>query len=303
MECTFSGDADLQRMAELVRKFPDENIHVVDLPYRLSSWSFDYPENIRLWADEQGQLLAWAILQVPFWKIDYAYNPDFHHSIHPQILRWADEQACKIVGAPSGHPAWFVAVLPSQTDRIRDLEEVGFASQESAVENSWMQVLMRHSTLHSIKEIALPMGFTIRPLAGVSEVDAYVELHRAVFESKNMRAEWRHRTLQRREYIPDLDLVIVAPDGRLAAFCICWLAKDTNGEISGQIEPLGVHADFRKLSLGQAILSEGLRRMYSRGARQIFVDTDNYRSAALKLYESTGFQVLQNILMYRKDYS
>jgi hypothetical protein len=58
MERTFSCEADLQRMADLVRKFPDKNIHMVDLPYRLSSWSFDYPENIRLWSDEHGQLLA-----------------------------------------------------------------------------------------------------------------------------------------------------------------------------------------------------------------------------------------------------
>ena len=48
IERNFSSDSDLQAMAELVRKFSAENIHVVDLPYRLSSWSFDYPENIRL---------------------------------------------------------------------------------------------------------------------------------------------------------------------------------------------------------------------------------------------------------------
>jgi ribosomal protein S18 acetylase RimI-like enzyme len=302
MERTFSGDTDLQRMAELVRKFPTENIHIVDLPYRFSSWSFDYPENIRLWTDENGQLLAWAILQVPFWKIDYAYHPEFQHTLHPQILKWADEQAGKIVGTPSGHPAWFVPVLASQTDRIRDLEETGFTSQDNVGENSWTQVLLQHSSPLSTKEISLPTGFTIRPLDGAKEVDAYVDLHRAVFESKNMTTEWRNRTFQRPEYIPDLDLIAVSPNGQLAAFCVCWLAEDPNGEISGQIEPMGVHAEYRKLGLGRAILSEGLRRLQSRGARQIFVQTDNYRDAAFKLYESAGFRVIKNMLMYRKNY-
>jgi ribosomal protein S18 acetylase RimI-like enzyme len=301
LECNFSGDADLQRMAELVRQFPEGNIHVVDLPYRLCSWSFDYPENIRLWTGEQGQLLAWAVLQIPFWKIDYAYHPEFHQQLHPQILKWADARAGKIVGTASGHPAWFVAVLASQRDRIHDLEEIGFTSQENAGEHSWSQVLMKHS-MRIPTEKTLPAGFHIRPLKGAGEAEAYVQLHRSVFESKNMTVEWRKRTLQRPEYIPDLDLVAVAPNDQLAAFCICWLAQDIRGNISGQIEPLGVAAAYRRLGLGQAVLSEGLRRLQSKGATHIYVQTDNYRDAAFKLYESSGFHGLQDILMYRKDY-
>lgn len=299
-ERNFSGNADLEAMAELVRKFPAENLHVVDLPYRLSSWSFDFPENIRLWMDENGQLLAWAVLQVPFWTMDYAVHPEFQH-LHPQILKWADEQAQKIINTPSGHPAWFVTVLASQTDRIRDLEQIGFASQADVGENSWTQVLMEYS-IQTPDELNLPEGFHIRPLNGANEVEAYVELHRAVFESKNMTTEWRQRTLQRPEYVPDLDLVAVAPDGQLASFCICWLYKDTNGNVSGQIEPLGVHADFRKLGLARAILVEGLKRLSAKGVTQIYVQTDNYRNAAFHLYESVGFRVIQDILMYRKDY-
>lgn len=300
-ERAFSRDLDLQAMAELVRKFPTENIHFVDLPYRFSSWSFDYPENIRLWSDENGELLAWAILQVPFWTIDYAYHPEFHHKIFPQILNWADEHAKKIVNTPSGHSAWFATAFASQVNRIRDLEQAGFASQADVGENSWSQVLMEHF-MQIPADANLPDDFHIRPLNGASEVEAYVELHRAVFESKNMTAEWRNHTLQRPEYISDLDLVAVAPNGQLAAFCICWLAKDAKGDVSGQIEPLGVHEKFRKLGLGRAIISEGLKRLKAKGAKHIYVYTDRDRNAALRLYESIGFRVLHDILLYRKDY-
>jgi len=195
-----------------------------------------------------------------------------------------------------------VAVLPRQTDRIRDLERTGFTSQENVGENSWTQVLLRHASPLSTKEISLPTGFTIRPLDGTKEVDAYVELHQAVFESRNMRTEWRQRILQRPEYIPDLDLVAVAPNGQLAACCICWLAENPNGECSGQIEPLGVHSEYRRLGLGHAILSEGLKRLRSRGAKQVYVQTDKYRDGAFRLYESSGFRFVKNILMYRKYY-
>jgi ribosomal protein S18 acetylase RimI-like enzyme len=272
----------------------------VDLPYRFSSWSFDHPENIRLWTDEKNQLVAWAVLQVPFWTIDYAYHPDASQDLHRQILKWADGRAQTILNTPSGHPAWYVAVFASQTNRIHDLEQSGFASQTNVGENSWSQVLMEHS-MQIPNKINLPDGYSIRPLHGRSEVAGYVDLHRAVFETKNMTTEWRLRTLQRPEYIPDLDLVAVAPSGQLAAFCICWLGNDADGDLAGQIEPLGVHADFRKRGLASAILEEGLRRLSSKGAKRIYVQTDSYRNAAFKLYESAGFRVINDIHMYRKD--
>lgn len=298
----FSGEADIRVMTALVHDFPADNLHTVDLPYRFSSWAFDDPDNVRLWRDANGQLLAWAVMQTPFWTIDYAYRRDTSQNLHRQILAWADGRAREIVHAPSGHPAWYVAVFPDQADHIRDLEEAGFASQANVSENSWSQVLMQHSTQIPVEGPTLPIGFTIRPLASEKEIYAYVELHRSAFESKNMTVEWRARMLSRLEYTPDVDLVAVAPDGRLAAFCVCWLYKDPNGEISGQIEPLGVHPDFRKLGLGRAILSKGLRRLYLNGAERIYVETDNYRNAALNLYESVGFQAVRDVLMYRKDY-
>jgi ribosomal protein S18 acetylase RimI-like enzyme len=117
-----------------------------------------------------------------------------------------------------------------------------------------------------------------------------------------MTAEWRARTLHQPAYMPDLDLVAVAPDGHLAALCVCWLSKNSGTDIWGQIEPLGVHVDFRKLGLGRAILAEGLRWLQLYGANRICVEIDDYRNAAFELYESVGFRVVRDVLVYRKDY-
>jgi ribosomal protein S18 acetylase RimI-like enzyme len=108
--------------------------------------------------------------------------------------------------------------------------------------------------------------------------------------------------LQAPEYIPALDLVVTAPDGWLAAFCIGWLDRQgLGGRPSGQIEPLGVHPDFRRRGLGRAVLLEGLRRLVAHGAEQLLVETDDYRDAAYALYESASFRVAHKILLYRKD--
>ena len=115
-----------------------------------------------------------------------------------------------------------------------------------------------------------------------------------------MTVAWRSRTLRHPQYIPNLDLVIEAPGGRLAAFCIAWLDKQRPTP-AGQIEPLGVHPDFHRLGLGRAILAEGLRRLRQLGAEHIYVETDQQRNAALALYESAGFRTVREVMVYRID--
>jgi ribosomal protein S18 acetylase RimI-like enzyme len=158
---------------------------------------------------------------------------------------------------------------------------------------------MRRSAQTLVRVYEPRADFIVRPLAGEREVNEYVALHQSVFESKNMTTDWRGRTIKHSNYIPELDLVVESPDGRLVAFCICWFDKNL---MVGQIEPLGCHKDFREYALGRVALSEGLRRLQALGARDIFVETDSYRNTAFRLYEALDFQVIQNILVYRKDY-
>ncbi len=297
----YQGDHDHQRMQALAQAQPHANLHWVDLPYRLSSWAFDDPTNVALWEDERGELVAWAVLQTPFWAIDYIYQPDVA-DLHGQILEWADAQAQRQRSSSYGHPMWFVNVFDWQHQRQRDLESHGFASQADQGDNSWSKVVLLHSDAADLAPAALPDGWTIRPLGGAAEVAAYVALHRAVFESESMTTAWRERTLQHPDYHPELDLVAVDPAGAVAAFCVGWLSSGADGRLAGQIEPLGVRADGRGLGLGRAILAEAVRRLYALGAADVLVETDSYRNTAFTLYESAGFQLTHTVLVYRKDY-
>jgi mycothiol synthase len=298
----YNGPVDLQAMAALVQAFPADHLHVVDLPYRFSSWALDVRENVGLWTTSGGQLLAWAVMQTPFWTIDDAYHPDAGEALRRQVWAWADGRAREMLDTPNGRDVWFVNVFADQAERIADLEAAGFACQAEVGEHSWSKVLMVRAAGTPVAECPPPAGVTIRSLAGEAEVEAYVALHRAAFDSRNMTVEWRRRTLRRPEAVPDLDLVAVTADGRLVAFCVCWLDRQAEGPDRGQIEPLGVHPDWRNQRLGRAILSEGLRRLVRHGARQIYVETDKHRNAALALYESLGFRVVRDVLVYRKDY-
>ena len=297
----YAGEADKQAMAALVRAYPAGNFHIADLPYRLSSWALDDPQNVGLWVDSNGRLRAWAVMQTPWWTIDFAFHPDAGPDIHRQILSWADQRAHQLSSSPGAPSAWFVNVFPGQKERIQALEAAGFASQADVGEDAWSKVWMGLSR-EPVKVYSPPAGFVVRPLAGAGEVEAYVELHRAVFESKNMTVEWRLRTLTHPDYVPELDMVVAAPDGRLAAFCIGWLNRRPASRPSGQIEPLGCYKDFRKYALGRVALTACLAQMQACGARTIHVETDNYRNTAFALYRSVGFHVVRNVRVFRKDY-
>src|SRR5690242_16532781 len=84
----FKDSSDLTRMGELVYAAPGQFLHVVDLPYRLSSWSLDDPQNGCLWENENGDLLAWAVVQFPWQELDYMVYPA-SPELEAQVFAWA----------------------------------------------------------------------------------------------------------------------------------------------------------------------------------------------------------------------
>jgi ribosomal protein S18 acetylase RimI-like enzyme len=134
----------------------------------------------------------------------------------------------------------------------------------------------------------LPAGFVARPLAGVDEVEAATTLLCEAFSINSVTAPWRRRILEQPSYRPELDIVIAAPDGRLAAFCLLWL--HTQGH-TGQIEPMATHPDFQRQGLGRAAIYAGLAQAAKLGATRAVVGTgsNNFRSQGM--YQSAGFRL------------
>jgi hypothetical protein len=50
------------------------------------------------------------------------------------------------------------------------------------------------------------------------------------------------------------------------------------------------------------VLRDG-QRLHRRRANRMLVENDGYRNTAFRLYESFDFQVIQDVLVYRKDYA
>ena len=200
-------------------------------------------------------------------------------------------------------------------EKGRALDYVIDAREDDAVSRSWLerhgfapdstwQLLHLRRTLDGhLPPPDMPPGFVPRTLAGSEEAAAAAALHRAAFGTENMTDEWRRRIVASPAYTPDLDVVAEAPDGRLAAFCLCWLHRSADGRIEGQVEPLGVHPDFQRLGLGRAVLLEGLRRMQAHGADVAQIEADSTNETSQRLYMGAGgFRLDYRALKYCREF-
>lgn len=90
-------------------------------------------------------------------------------------------------------------------------------------------------------------------------------------------------------YRPELDLVVVAPDGTGASACTCWYDATTR---CGEFEAVGTSKAYQRMGAGKAVIMEGLRRLHRLGATQAVVQTTMNNAPAIALYQSCGFEVV-----------
>ncbi len=272
--------------------------HVADWPYRFSSWALDDARNTQGWFDGT-HMLGWVVMQTPFWAIDCVVHPQAPASLYADMLAWAKARAHEMHAQGKGRPMWFVSIDTACTTQRRLLEKHGFVDVSNDGENAWSKVLFTWSGASSVAPAPLPEGVIIRSLNPANEIQTYVDLHREVFGSENMTVAWRARATQMAGYRNDLDLVIASSGGELHGFCVVWLRTLANGDIAGQIEPLGVRESQRGQHFSKALLAEAIRRLQDLGASRIHVETDRDREAAMAAYTSIGFAVTHDVLVYR----
>jgi len=290
-----AGGADLKRITELVLAHPAEALHLADLPYRLSSPSAFSADDTRLWESSTGRLLAYAIIQQPWGTLDYFIRPDARdRGIEPTLMEWALARFQALTDERQRDLDWWVDTRTDLADHVALAKQYGFAP------NAWHLVHLERSLQGPQPEPKLPSGFTLRPLAGADEAPAVAALQRAAFESESMTTEWRARTLEAPGYMPVLDLVVAAPNGELAAFCLCWMESDFH---RGVIEPTGTHPKYQRHGLGRALLAETFRRMQALGATAVGVESYSFNSSALSHYQSAGFHTMYRIIKYAKPFT
>ena len=149
--------------------------------------------------------------------------------------------------------------------------------------------MRRRSFTQPVPDTVSPNGYTVRALGDESELPARSWLSWKAFhpdEPDEKYEGWTwYKNVQRVPlYRRDLDIVAVAKDGELAAFCTVWFDDITRTAV---FEPVGTHPEHQKHGLGKAVMSEGLRRAQKLGATLATVSS--YSDGAHALYASMGF--------------
>ncbi|GAC1446120.1 MAG: hypothetical protein NVSMB52_09660 [Chloroflexota bacterium] len=285
------GSEDLDRIYELVKRYPENIVHVADLPWELTAPEAAAPGGIQIWEDGRGDLCAYAHL----WGglVDHGALPDRDTpELWAEIIKWARGRLCADASCWNDNPKLYSACRESDASRREFMTNAGFSPA------SWCLVHLRRLLEGDIPAPPLPNGFSLRPLRGKEEVEAYVQTHRAAFDSTAVTFEWRSRTLLDPNYCEETDIVAISPDGRMAAFAVCWPVILASGHTIAQVEPMGVHPDFRGMGLGRAVLCEGFQRLQRLRAESVDIEYVDWNGAAKALYESVGFVQHHRVLTF-----
>lgn len=114
--------------------------------------------------------------------------------------------------------------------------------------------------------------------------------------------------MQMPQYDPQLDLMVMAPDGTPAAGCICWV--DPVNRV-GLFEPVGTRPQFRRRGLATALMLGGLQRLRERGMQAALVigahpgkeEKSTEFTSSRFVYEAVGFQLLCRTHVYHKVFA
>ena len=132
-----------------------------------------------------------------------------------------------------------------------------------------------------------------------ADFESRAAAHRSAFAPSRFSADAYASVRASWPYRQDLDCVVEAPDGSIAAFSLAWL-DEVNGV--GELEPVGTHADHQDRGLGRAVNLFALQRLRDEGARTAIVACrgDDAHPVPARLYESIGFREVWRTLPFRK---
>ena len=310
----YAGERDLVPIVDLLNYCDavdhlDDNYAVEDLRLEFADPRLDPAHDLRLWEDAGGTLAGFGQTWVPqagesldaflYWRV----HPGARNSgVEDEIVAWAAERVSE-----TARERGVAARLRSG---VRDGYDYG---RDVLVRHGMVPVRyffqMKRPLEEPIDEARLPAGFALRHVAGEADVAAWVEAYNLSFVDHwghyERTVESHSHWLKHPSYNPERDLIAVAPDGTIAAFCFCIVDpadNARNGRSDGWIGILGTRRGYRKIGLGRAMLLAGLRRLRAEGVEtaKLNVDADN-PTGALRLYESAGFAVAQSWTTYSLD--
>ena len=213
-----------------------------------------------------------------------------HLLVHPtlrtpeleeEMLTVAEQRLASV--KPDGSAKLYVWAPDADALRQQILVQRGYVKQ------GWPEIQWRHRLDAPIPDVPVAAGYSIRALADGLELLERCHASGLGFHEGDIRIAvenredptWYRNIQAAPSYRRDLDLVTIAPDGEIAAFCTIWFDDVMRSAI---FEPIATVPAHQRRGLGKLIMTEGLRRLQRLGATMAFVS--GYSPAANALYQS-----------------
>jgi len=252
----------MQRLAARQRRVLGDRApwHTGDIAWGL--WQHagrEHEWEIRTWGED-----AWSWLRLDTGLLDY--------DVAEERLELLDE----VLAEPRARK---VCAFEDDGERLAALARHGFTQpSESTLSFNVLELT------EEPQPPALPDGFSYRTV-GEDDVAERVAVHRDVWAPSRVSEESFADVQRAWPYRASLDCVVVAPDGRFAAYAHLWPEDETG---VGELEPVGVREEFRRRGLGQAACTFAMRRWWDEGGRRVVVYNETEIAGAL--YRSLGFR-------------
>ena len=285
----FEPGPDVVRIRDFIarmvnREGQDRFMHIGDWLWQLHLREDRLPaarENLRIWTDDDGQILGFCWFQSGGMEIqvDPAASPA--GEIEREMVAWAmSRQGTEADGSTSelSRTHLNTTIARSQSSPILVSRSPAKTATISFVK----------TCEHRQFDVTVPTGATVRAVDIDRDLEDRVAIHREVWHPSRFTAASYAAVRAAPGFVPELDLVAVAPDGTIAAYCICWY--DPVNRI-GEFEPVGARERFRRQGYGLALMHEGLRRLQDLGAMEAIVFSSATNAASHGLYSRSGFTV------------
>jgi mycothiol synthase len=285
-----SSDHEIQAMRDLMKRLGEKST-VVDFEEQILLAASR--ASLRLWKHND-QLLGFAYVDAynNLW-FDTEPENSCPAQLEAEIVAWG--AACLKSRSPDSEAGSTLdcCCRSDNHQRVQLLERHAFSLQPIR------SLRYARSLTEPVKIHPLPAGFSIRCVNGEDEVDPLVALHRAAFGTDYMTNEERLAIMSAPQYVREMDLIAVAPNGELAAFCIGGFSDPEHK--TGYTDPIGTHPHYQQLGLAKAIVSFTLRRLQNAGAQSAELGTSSENIALQKLADALGFTCVSEKLWFSKN--